>query len=237
MTNAKNLYISVEGPDGCGKTTMMPVIAKVLEAILPVIMTREPGGPPASLACRELLVEKDYDLDKRTRLMLFLCARMESLNKIVLPGLRAGNIVLTDRYSDSTAVFQGHVENMGDTYNHILNIPDFKTLSIRPDYTFYFKASKEICAQRSKVRGEDYMDKLWGPHDLSKAYADHFAIVNKFYPGIVKTIDANQSIENVSSQISEAVEEIKAHMCSGQFTPGNFGFLEKYANTKDFYDQ
>lgn len=228
MKSTTPLLISVEGPDGCGKTTMMPVIAQALASIAPVVKTREPGGTPASLACRELLVEKNYDLDKRTRLMLFLAARIESINKVILPNLGAGNIVLTDRYSDSTAVFQGVVENMGDVYKSILSIPVFKTLGVRPDYTFYFKASKKVCAERSKVRGEDYMDKLWGPHDLSAAYEEHFEFVKKLHPGCIKVIDADQTVKDVCIQIEKAVEEIKVHMHATPISPGAYSFLDRY---------
>jgi len=79
------------------------------------------------------------------------------------------------------------------------------------------------------------MDKLWGPHDLSAAYEQHFQQVIQSCSGRIKIIDANQSIESVKAQIVQAVEEIKEHMHSTPFSPGAYSFLDKYTATEIFY--
>ncbi len=111
-------FISFEGGEGCGKTTQIALLAQALQrASLPVIITREPGGEEGAEAIRRLLVEGAADRwDPVAETLLFLAARVQHSVRTIQPALTAGQFVLTDRFHDSTRVYQGIGKGMSDAF-------------------------------------------------------------------------------------------------------------------------
>lgn len=106
----KGYFITLEGPDGSGKSTQLELIAEYLRQNgREVVCTREPGGSEAAERLRQLVLDPQLAIDARTETLLYLAARADHLDKVVRPALASGKIVLCDRFSDSTLVYQGFV--------------------------------------------------------------------------------------------------------------------------------
>ena len=123
----KGYFITLEGPDGSGKSTQLELIAEYLRQNgREVVCTREPGGSEAAERLRQLVLDPQLAIDARTETLLYLAARADHLDKVVRPALASGKIVLCDRFSDSTLVYQGFVRGL--PLQELLQ----KVLSLRP---------------------------------------------------------------------------------------------------------
>ena len=113
----KGYFITLEGPDGSGKSTQLELIAEYLRQNgREVVCTREPGGSEAAERLRQLVLDPQLAIDARTETLLYLAARADHLDKVVRPALASGKIVLCDRFSDSTLVYQGFVHRLLQQY-------------------------------------------------------------------------------------------------------------------------
>ena len=130
----KGYFISFEGIDGSGKSTQIQRLAKFLEALgLNVIITREPGGSVGGEEIRNLLLQGNVDRwSAETEILLFTAARRDHLERIILPALEEGKIVICDRFADSTRMYQGmrgpNLRNLVDSLNE-------KVIKFDPDLT------------------------------------------------------------------------------------------------------
>lgn len=134
------MFITFEGPEGSGKSTVMQAVAARLER--PLITTREPGGIRISEAIRDLLLSDDYSIDARTEALLFAASRRQHLVEKVQPALDAGQIVLCDRFIDSSLAYQGYARGIG--VEEIMSVNQFAIESYMPDLTLYLKVLPEI---------------------------------------------------------------------------------------------
>jgi dTMP kinase len=129
------MFITLEGPEGSGKTSQLPALAQYLRAAgYVVLVTREPGGTAVGDQIREVLMNlKNVSIVPRTEILLFLAARAQHVEEIIRPALQAGKIVLCDRFGDSTLAYQGygHCTDL-DTLRALL---DFSTGGLKPDLT------------------------------------------------------------------------------------------------------
>jgi len=137
MTRFKGIFITFEGIDGCGKSTQ----ARQLYAYLKrrgytVRLLREPGGTPVSERIRHLLLHRDIEISPISELLLYEAARAQLAEKIILPALIRGEIVLCDRYFDSTTAYQGY--GRGIDLHLIERLNRVASLRISPDLTFVF---------------------------------------------------------------------------------------------------
>ena len=132
----KGLFITFEGVDGSGKSTQMALLATRLEELgLPVLQTREPGGPPIAEAIRHLLLDTaNSAMLPRTELLLYCASRAQHTGEWIIPALKAGKIVLCDRYYDSTFAYQGAARSLDMEQIRILT--DFATFHTVPNLTF-----------------------------------------------------------------------------------------------------
>jgi len=129
------MFITLEGPEGSGKTSQLPALAAYLrDAGCEVIVTREPGGTPVGDQIREILMNlKNVSIVPRTEILLFLAARAQHVEELIRPALAEGKIVLCDRFGDSTLAYQGfgHKTDL-ETLQALL---DFSTGGLKPDLT------------------------------------------------------------------------------------------------------
>lgn len=141
-------WISFEGGEGSGKTTLIKgLVEKLKERNLPYLVTREPGGVPVSEKIREILLEKtDHPMDPMTEAILFAASRRQHLVEKVLPALEEGKIVLMDRYIDSSLVYQGHARGLG--MERIRELNEFATQGHLPLITFYLDIDPEVGLER-----------------------------------------------------------------------------------------
>ena len=111
----QGLFISMEGPDGSGKTTQIDLLKKYLESIgYEIIVTREPGGTAISEAVRNIILNKDYtEMSYMTEALLYASARAQLVSEVIKPAIDAGKAVISDRFVDSSAVYQGMARGLG----------------------------------------------------------------------------------------------------------------------------
>lgn len=148
-------FITIEGPEGGGKTTIIQSLKEELAARgLKVMSTREPGGIPTAELIRSLVLSDEAgDLDMYSQLLLFLAARKEHLEKVVKPFLETGGIVLCDRYVDSTLVYQGYLG--GIPLETIYQLNGLIVGDYMPSHTLVIDVPSQVTVERLKDRGGD----------------------------------------------------------------------------------
>lgn len=153
MTCKKGCLIVFEGNDGAGKTTALNTCAaRLKEKGYPVLVTREPGGAPMAEKIRSLLLEIGNDMDPKTEALLYAASRREHLVKTILPAIEAGQIILCDRFLDSSLAYQGYGRRLGREAVEALN--DFGLEGFRPDLVLFFALDVETEARRMAGRGQ-----------------------------------------------------------------------------------
>lgn len=148
------MFITLEGPEGSGKSTQIKRLAKRLEDLgYPVITTREPGGTSIGDQIRHVLVRmENKELHPRTEILLFLAARAQLVEQLIKPALQDGKIILCDRYGDSTLAYQGH--GHGLDLEKLRQMLDFATDHLKPDLTILLDLDVKMGLMRKKAEDE-----------------------------------------------------------------------------------
>jgi dTMP kinase len=200
-------FITVEGPDGAGKSTILKELyRKLIEEGFEVVQTREPGGVSIAEQIREVILNKDNTaMDIRTEALLYAAARRQHLVEIVIPALEKGSIVICDRFIDSSLAYQGNGRGIGMT--EVMNINQFAIEDKMPDLTLYFDISPEEGLKRIARHDGREVNRL----DLEsldfhqKVYEGYQSLI-KQYPDRIKVIDASKSKEEVFEQAYDIVK-------------------------------
>ena len=152
------MFVTVEGVEGAGKSTLMNLIARELERRgMPFLRTREPGGCGLGVSLRPLLLDVSSALDSRAELFLFLADRAQHVAETIRPALLRGDWVLCDRYADSTIAYQGYGRGMDADRLQALN--DYATGGLWPDRTLLLDLPVETGLARARARnGTDARD-------------------------------------------------------------------------------
>ncbi len=207
----KGLFITFEGNDGSGKTT---ISKKVYEALLeknyPVIYTREPGGIEIAEKIRTIILDPNHiAMDARCEALLYAASRRQHLIEKVLPALETGKIVLCDRFIDSSLAYQGIGRGIG--IDEVLKINQFAIESYMPDATFFLRVSLETGMQRVNARGNlDRMD--LEANDFHCRVSEGYEKVREMFAERMIEIDAEADIETVFRETLVKCEElINAH--------------------------
>ena len=200
-------FITFEGPEGSGKTTVIHKVYEKLNKEYNVIITREPGGIKISEAIRKLLLDSDDDMDERTEALLFAAARRQHLVEKIIPQLEDGGIVLCDRFVDSSLSYQGYAREIG--VKEVQAINEFAIENLYPDLTLYFDVPAEIGLNRIKdnQRNANRSDKE--KIEFHHKVTDGYKKLISEYPDRIKVIDATQSLEKV---IEDAYFAIVNHL-------------------------
>lgn len=197
--------MTVEGPDGAGKTTQLSLLADYLRTQgAEVVMTREPGGTPAGEAIRTILLSPEMTLGERSELLLYLAARAEHVRMVVRPALSRGAIVLCDRFYDSTLVYQSMVRGL--PLETVLQINDFATDGLEPDVTFLFDAEPALLAERIGRRGVQDRMELEGLAFQQKVRQGFLTLASRF-PARIVTLDAGKSQDEVFQAMLSAWQQ------------------------------
>ncbi|WP_213684435.1 dTMP kinase [Roseicyclus sp.] len=203
-TLTQALFISLEGIDGSGKSTQAKGLAAWLQGQgRDPVLTREPGGAPGAEAIRRLLVEGDPDRwSPETEILLFTAARRDHLERTIRPALAAGRDVITDRFADSTRVYQGATR--GDLRGLVDDI-HARVIGIEPDLTLILDIDPEIALARGLARrsGEDRFEDFG--LGFQKKLHEGFRALAKEAPGRCILIDANRSAAAIAADITAAV--------------------------------
>ncbi len=148
------LFITLEGPEGAGKSTNREYLAELLkQAGVEVVLTREPGGTPLAERIRELLLAPDTEvMAVDTELLLMFAARAQHLAGVIRPALARGAVVLCDRFTDATYAYQGG--GRGLAHERIAILEQFVQGDLRPDLTLVFDLPVEVGLARAAARGK-----------------------------------------------------------------------------------
>jgi len=145
-----NLFIAIDGIDGCGKSTLSCGMAEKFEEMgRRVFLTREPGGTKSGLLFRQMLISMQYDLEPETEMMLYCADRLEHQTKLVLPELARGNDVITDRFVSSTYAYQVFGRGLDKDFLDVLVSRSIKRM---PDITFIIEIDPKTALERAMGR-------------------------------------------------------------------------------------
>jgi dTMP kinase len=205
----QGLFISMEGPEGAGKTTIMQLLAAQLEKQgTTVVATREPGGIDIAEQIRQVILHKENTaMDARTEALLYAAARRQHLVEKVRPALIAGKIVLCDRFVDSSLAYQGHARGLG--IDQVYSINQFAIEDLMPRLTFYFDIDPELGLERISKNETREVNRL----DLEtlqfhQKVRDGYLLLAKKFPERIITIDAARPLQQVFEQVETRVKEL-----------------------------
>lgn len=204
------LFISFEGPDGAGKTTVLSAIAEQLDIAnrTDILVTREPGGNQISEAIRKIILDpQNTQMDVRTEALLYAASRRQLIQETIRPALTAGKVVLCDRFVDSSVAYQGAGRQIGEEAVYQMN--QFATEGLTPDLTIYVDVPSEVGLARIKAHRQN-VDRLDAEAlSFHKRVRSAYLRLAKRFPERIITIDATQPLTDV---ISQAMTLITARM-------------------------
>lgn len=206
----KGIFLTMEGPDGSGKSTQIVKLKTYLEAngYPDVVVTREPGGTAISEAVRNILLDRSYaEMDDHTEALLYAAARAQLVAQVIKPALEEGKAVISDRFVDSSAVYQGMARGLG--VEKIYELNGFAMQDIWPDLTIHLDLPAEVGLARAKSRAQ--LDRMEAQstvfHEkVAQGYRDLAALA----PERIVTIDAAGDIEAIHAAIIKQVERLFA---------------------------
>lgn len=204
MTSGR--FITFEGPEGAGKTTIIRMISERFEGS---ILTREPGGIDIAEQIRKVILDKkNTAMDARTEALLYAAARRQHLMEKVRPALDEGRIVLCDRFVDSSLAYQGHARALG--IEEVLSINRFAIGDMMPELTLYFDIEPELGLSRiSKHKGREINRLDLEALDFHQKVREGYLILLKRFPERIVKIDASRSLEEV---FQETLQILKQHV-------------------------
>ena len=200
----QGLFITFEGPDGCGKTTQMKLLAEYFKKKgKEVVLTREPGGKGLGEKVREILLNYDGEVSDRCESFLFLAYRAQNIDIIVNPAVKEGKIVLCDRHIDSTVAYQGYGRGLNIDRINMLN--NLATNGKKPDLTLVFDVDVETSMKRVG-KEKDRMESAG--IDFHNRVRKGYLELAKQEPKRIKVLDATKSIEEIHKDVINILAEV-----------------------------
>lgn len=204
-------FITLEGPEGGGKSTHTGLLVETMRtAGYPVISVREPGGTGISEAIRELLSRNDGPICPETELFLFLASRAQLVREVIAPALRDGTHVVCDRFSDSTAAYQGYGRNCD--LEMLLKMNDLAVHGIAPDLTILLDLDVSSGIARIEHRhsmsgtGKDRIERE--THEFHERVRNGFLALARGEPDRFRIIDASRPSDDVRGDIWKEVRRV-----------------------------
>lgn len=207
MQDQRGRFISIEGVEGVGKSTMVNAICDALgQQSIPHLVTREPGGTPVAEAIRDILLrEHEESVSPDTELLLMFAGRVQNIQHVIMPALQAGQWVLTDRFTDASFAYQGGGRGIAERY--ITYLAEWVQGDLEPDLTFLLDAPVDVGFSRIKHRGEKDRienEKIEFFERVRAAYLEQA----KRHPERYRVIDATQEPSQVVQQVLLALQPL-----------------------------
>lgn len=199
-------FITFEGPDGSGKTTISSLVYKKLkENGYPVYYTREPGGSEIAEKIRDLILDPaNGEMDKKTEALLYAASRRQHLVEKILPNLNQGNIVLSDRFVDSSLAYQGIGREIG--LEEVWDINMFAIEGRVPDLTIFLDIDPNMGLDRIKNRRfKDRLDQE--SIDFHELVFSGYQIIKEKFANRMAIFDATQSINKLTQEVYDYIIE------------------------------
>lgn len=198
-------FITFEGGEGSGKTTLIKKLVKDLEALgINVLSTREPGGSKIAEDIRGIILNIDNtEMDYRTEALLYAASRRQHLKEVILPAIEKDMLVICDRYIDSSLAYQGYARGLG--IDEVYNINLYATAGLLPDLTILIDERAEVGLQRIKDNNRDFnrldLEKINFHEQVRKGYLE---VLKKFPERIVK-VNGERTIDEVYQDVYNIV--------------------------------
>ena len=192
------MFISVEGIEGCGKSTLVNGLSQYLqEKKIEYIITKEPGSTTIGKILRSILLDKKQKIDPLTELTMMFSDRLDHLDKVIKPSLEKGKIVITDRYIDSTYAYQGAGRGISKT---LIDNLVRKTEIMLPDRTILLDLDPEVGLKRASLRNE--LDRFESENiEFHKRLRRSFLDAADANPDRFLTVDAEQEPDNILQSV------------------------------------
>lgn len=201
------LFITMEGPDGSGKSTQIDLLRDYLSGKgYDIIVCREPGGTKISEAIRQVILNKDFtEMGYMTEMLLYAAARAQLVEEVIRPALEEGKIVICDRFVESSAVYQGIGRGMG--IDLVYEVNRYAIGDTMPDLTIMIDIDAQTGISRKKKQAElDRMERE--AMDFHERVAEGYRKIAEQHPDRIEKIDGRGSIEDIHRQITAAVDKI-----------------------------
>ncbi|MGD9252998.1 MAG: dTMP kinase [Holophagae bacterium] len=207
---SRGWFITFEGGEGTGKSTQIVRLAEYLrERGRTVVVTREPGGTPMAEAVRAILLDPSLDPDGLSEVFLFEAARHDHVRRVVRPAIERGETVLSDRFADSSVVYQGIVRGVG--VDRVERLNAIATEGIEPDLTLILDLDSERGVERARRRnatGNSATNRLDDePSDFHHQVRDGFRALAEREPQRVRLVDARGGPEEVFARVVAVLPE------------------------------
>lgn len=199
---SKALFITIEGPDGSGKSTQIAKLKQFLfDNGMEVVLTREPGGTAISEKIRSIILDRNNsEMCDMTEALLYAASRAQHVEQLIKPALAAGKPVICDRFIDSSIAYQGYGRGLGDS---VRVINEYAVAGCMPDVTFLLYIDPERSKCRLKTAELDRLE-LEESYFHKEVYRGYMDILKK-NPGRMIAIDADRSIDEVAKEIQEHI--------------------------------
>lgn len=208
---SRGIFISIEGPDGSGKSTQIENIKEFFhDKNMDIIFTREPGGTPIGERIRGIILDrKCSEMDPMTEAMLYAAARAQHVAQVIRPALEEGKIVICDRFVDSSIAYQGYGRKLGEA---VASINHFAVKECMPDMTILLKLDPSVGKHRIS---EDQQDRLEAEREAfhQEVYKGYLEL-EKNFPDRIVGINADRGIDEIKVDIYEKLEKILSNRCS-----------------------
>ena len=206
----QGVFLTFEGNDGSGKTTVCKAICEELKKLgYDVVYTREPGGSKIAESIRNILLDvENTGMDPRTEALLYAASRRQHLKDRVLPALKNKSIVLCDRFVDSSLAYQGYARDLG--MQEVYDINQFAIDGCMPIKTFFLSVSIKTGQKRMDLRGDKNRLDL-EQSDFHKKVREGYAKLIEMYPERICVIDAEQElkvvVKNTLNEVMKVIHE------------------------------
>jgi dTMP kinase len=209
MKMEKGIFITMEGPEGAGKTTMINMVVEHLKKKgINAIQTREPGGIDIAEKIRNIILAKENTaMDPRTEALLYAAARRQHLVEKIKPALESGAIVICDRFIDSSLAYQGYARGLG--VDEVLAINQFAIEEMMPTLTVYFDIEPELGLSRIRQNNGREVNRLdLETIDFHRKVREGYRLLLERYPERIRMVDASRPVAEVFRRTIELIEAL-----------------------------
>lgn len=205
----KGFFMTLEGPEGSGKTTVAKLLVERLEKEVEksIVLTREPGGIAIAEKIRDVILDVSHTMmDARTEALLYAASRRQHLVEKVMPALTDGKVVVCDRFVDSSLAYQGYGRNIG--VDNVWEMNQFAIADLMPQVTFYLDVPIDVGFERIYANKDREINRL----DLEKkefheTVVEGYRQVIERFPERIVVINANQAVEEVTEAIIQTLKQ------------------------------
>lgn len=205
----RGLFVSFEGIDGCGKTTQIGLLtARLREMGIEPVLAQEPGGTRVGRLIRSVVLDSaNADIDPKSELLLYFASRVQNIAEVIRPGIEAGGVVVSDRFTDATLAYQGYGRSLGEDL--VLRLSEIACEGLKPDLTFWLDLEPETSLARARSRDDrkEVDESRMEAHSLEffSRVRQGYAAIHAAEPGRVRRIDAGGTPDAVARRISGVV--------------------------------